>query len=45
MDAHLLFAQIGQQLGLLPVATVAAAFANYLGPDPPGHSQEYSSTN
>ncbi|GLH74765.1 hypothetical protein GETHLI_32670 [Geothrix limicola] len=28
MDAHLLFAQVGEKLGLLPEATVAAAFAN-----------------
>lgn len=28
MDPHILFAQIGEKLGLLPVNTVAAAFAN-----------------
>lgn len=28
MDSHLLFAQVGEQLGLLPETTVAAAFAN-----------------
>jgi hypothetical protein len=28
LDTHLLFAQVGERLGLLPEATVAAAFAN-----------------
>lgn len=28
MDSHLLFAQVGERLGLIPEATVAAAFAN-----------------
>jgi hypothetical protein len=36
MDPHLLFSQVGERLGLLPEATVAAAFANLCaqaGPD------------
>ena len=28
MDPHLLFAQVGEQLGLVPESTVSAAFAN-----------------
>lgn len=28
MDPHLLFAQVGERLGLLPETTVSAAFAN-----------------
>ena len=28
MDTHLLFAQVGERLGLIPESTVAAAFAN-----------------
>jgi len=28
MDSHLLFSQVGERLGLIPEATVAAAFAN-----------------
>lgn len=34
-DPHLLFAQLGERLGLLPEATVAAAFANILGASVP----------
>ena len=37
MDAHLLFAQVGEQLGLVPESTVNAAFANIWAqvyPDP-----------
>lgn len=31
MDTHLLFAQVGERLGLIPESTVAAAFANIWG--------------
>ncbi|MBW8074538.1 MULTISPECIES: AAA family ATPase [Metallibacterium] len=39
MDSHLLFAQVGERLGLIPEATVAAAFANIWAQACPGAVQ------